>query len=85
MLPVHCVPQTESLYSNRIQPALYVSQPESADHAQRTGETELVQQRRACCYQIELIMLFLNVVFQILSDKVTSVYQVSDLGDKPLH
>lgn len=43
MLPVHCVPQTESLYNHRIQPALYVPQPESADHAKWTGETALVQ------------------------------------------
>ena len=47
MLPVHCVPPTESLHSNRIQPTLHVSQPEPADHAQRTGEEALVQQRRA--------------------------------------
>lgn len=39
MLPVHCIPQTQSLYNDRIQPALYVPQPESADHAEWTGES----------------------------------------------
>lgn len=39
MLPVHSVPQTEGFYSNRIQQPLYVSEPESADHAKWTGET----------------------------------------------
>lgn len=38
MLPVHRIPQTQNLYNDRIQPTLYVSQPESADHAKRTGE-----------------------------------------------
>lgn len=61
MLPVHCVPQPESLYSNRIQPTLYVPQPESADHAQRTGETTQVQNIRsqslvACNYNMEVKM-----------------------------
>lgn len=41
MFPVHCIPQTKSLYNDRIQPALHVPQPESADHAQRTGENTL--------------------------------------------
>ena len=59
MLPVHCVPQTESLYSNRLQPTLHVPQPESADHAQRIGETTLAQFRNlillllACKYHVE--------------------------------
>lgn len=47
MLPVHCVPQTKSLYSNRIQQPLYVSKPESADHAKWTGETSVQRKKTA--------------------------------------
>lgn len=68
MLPVHCVPQTESLYSNRIQPTLHVPQPKSADYAKRTGESALDKQGRtlilplmACNYHMKLTCNSLNL------------------------
>lgn len=43
MLPVHCVSNAESLYDDRIQRTLHVPQPQSADHAQWTGEAAATQ------------------------------------------
>lgn len=57
MLPVLCVPHSESLYSNRIQRPLHVSQPAPTDNAQRTGETAQTHWRRT-------LMLLLNDLLQ---------------------